>query len=168
MKKCIYILMFTVPLFCFSQSSSFGFSAGLTTNGFGGHASYNYRFSEKDYLQTSILGAKSIDKSSEIDVPYNTIAVNMGYFKNVITDKYNRYYISLGGGGSVGYEILNNGNTVLENGAIIQGNNSIVYGGFIGSEPTFFLNDELAIITVLNYFIYTNSDLGNTSFYAGI
>lgn len=160
--------MLAVPLITFSQNSSFGFSGGYATNGYGAHASYNYEFSENSYLQTGLFGAKSIDKSNVLDVPYTTFALNIGYYYNVIQDRRSQFIGSIGAGGSLGYEILNDGNTSLDNGAIIEGNTAIVYGGFIGAELKYFIADEIALLGLVNTYLYANSDLGIASIFAGL
>jgi len=160
--------MLAVPIVCFCQNSSFGFSGGYATNGFGAHASYNYEFSENSYLQTGLFAAKSEDTSNYIDVPYTTFALNIGYYYNIIKDRNSQFIGSLGGGGSLGYEVINDGNTILEDGAIIQGNTDIVYGGFVGTELKYFLRDEFALLGIVNTYLYTNSDIGVVSVYAGL
>lgn len=160
--------MLSVPLLSFCQESSFGFSGGYATNGYGIHASYNYELSENDYLQTGLFGAKSIDKSNIIDVPYTTFGLNIGYYYNLLKNRNSRLIGSIGGGASVGYEILNEGDTVLETGARLEGNTSVVYGGFVGSEIKYFITDELALLALVNSFLYANSDLGIMSLYAGL
>ena len=78
------------------------------------------------------------------------------------------FLASVGGGISLAYEIINEGNTILANGAIIQGNSQIIYGGFLGSELQYFLSENLAILGVINTFYYANSDLGSLSGYGGL
>lgn len=168
MRKIVCILMLVVPLLSFCQDSSFGFSGGFATNGFGFHASYNYELSENGYLQTGLFASKSIDKSSDLEVPYTTLALNIGYYYNLVKDRNSQFIGSIGAGPSVGYEIINNGDTELDNGALINGNSGIVYGGFIGTELKYFISDEIALMGVVNTYLYANSDLGTASLYAGL
>lgn len=168
MKKLICVLFLATPFLIFSQESSFGFSGGYATNGFGIHASYNYELSQNDYLQTSFFFSKSNDKSSFLKIPYSTLALNIGYYYNLVKDRNSRFIGSIGGGASIGYEILNEGNTVLETGALIEGNSSLVYGALLGSELKYFLSDELALLNVMNSYIYANSHLGAVSLYIGL
>jgi hypothetical protein len=101
-------------------------------------------------------------------VPYNDLSLNIGYYYKILQDRYNRFHLSLGLGGLVGYEILNNGDNELPNGAVIDGESRLIYGGFVGGEAEYALSDTFSLILVATEFYHVNSDIGNTSFYGGL
>lgn len=168
MKKIVCILiMLIVQSFCYSQAS-FGVTGGYATNGLGVHVSYNHEINDRGYFQINLLGADSKSKTDNLEVPYRTIGVNMGYYHYIFKSRNQRFLAALGGGGSLGYEIINNGDTILDNGGIIKGNSEIVYGGFLGIESQYYISDSIAVLGVFNTYLYANSDLGLASIYSGL
>ena len=168
MKKilCI-ILILAVQSVAFSQAS-FGLSAGYATNGFGVQASFNHELKNNNYFQVNLVGFGSRSKTINLEASYTTVGLNFGYYQYAYRNRDETFLASVGGGISLAYEIINEGNTILANGAIIQGNSQIIYGGFLGSELQYFLSENLAILGVINTFYYANSDLGSLSGYGGL
>ena len=169
MKKnvCI-ILMLAGQFFCFAQEASLGITGGYTTNGFGLQAGYYKALSDKAELQVLLYASEAENTQSNIDIPYNDISLNVGYFYKLLQNRYNRFHLALGGGGLVGYEILNRGSNELETGAIIDGESQVVYGAFVGAEFAYYISDSFGIIAVANEFYHINSDIGASFFYGGI
>ena len=67
-----------------------------------------------------------------------------------------------------GYELVNNGDDRLDNGVIVHTESKLIYGGFIGLELDFVLNEEISIYIATNQYYHANSDLGNFVFYGGL
>ncbi|PIB39070.1 conjugal transfer protein TraO [Maribacter sp. 4G9] len=168
MKKIVCILMLSVQALCFSQESSLGISGGYTTNGFGVQAGYYNTLTDTGELQITLFASVAEEKTPFVDIPYNDISLNVGYFYKLVQDRYNRFHLALGGGGLVGYEVLNGGNNELDNGALVDGESKLIYGGFVGGELVYFISDTFALMGVANEFYHLNSDIGNLSFYGGL
>lgn len=168
MNKYFYLLLLLLPVVSSAQESSFSVSGGYTIDGFGGMAEYYYGLNENSDLHAALFASFSEDEEQGITIPYKDISLNVGYFYRIVRDRYDRFFISIGGGGLVGYEIINGGNDKLENGALINGKNNLIYGGYVGAEINYYLSDTVALVGVVNEFYHFNSDLGNNLFYGGL
>ncbi len=103
-----------------NYASSVGLSSGYAEDGFGIMGTYNYHLNRNRYAQMSIFAAIAEDKGT-FNIPYNIFTVQPGYFFKLWEQhNFNRYALNIGGGGVIGYEVINNGNNFLENGAIID------------------------------------------------
>lgn len=168
MKNVFCIIVLTLTVNVSISQASFGISAGYATNGIGGQASYNHELNGNGYFQINIIGSDSKSVEQQLEIPYRTIGLNIGYYHYIFKNRNQNFLISLGAGGALGYEIINNGDTILDNGEIIKGNSEIVYGAFAGSEIQYYLSDQLALLGVVNTYLYINSDLGLSSIYTGL
>ncbi|GAL77326.1 conjugative transposon protein TraO [Algibacter lectus] len=95
-----------------------------------------------------------------LEVPYHIFNVNIGYITNIYTSIRKNTKINIGGGGLVGYEEVNNGNHLLENGALLLDRSKFIYGGFALVELEIYLNNDINLILRLNEYYHMNSDLG--------
>ncbi len=165
------LTIFTATLaFCQNgnYASSVGLSGGYAEDGFGIMATYNYHLNRDRYAQLSVFAAVAEDKGS-FDIPYNIFTVQPGYFVKVWEQKnFKKYALNLGGGAIIGYEVINNGNTLLETGAIIDAKSQFIYGGFLGLEGELTLSNSFSLLLKANEYYHINSDIGNFYPYAGI
>lgn len=166
----LIILLGTIS--AFSQSgnyaSSVGLSGGYAEDGFGIMATYNYHLNRNRYAQLSVFAAIAEDKGS-FDIPYNIFTVQPGYFIKVWEQKnFKKYGVNLGGGGIFGYEVINNGNSLLSNGAILDAKSQFIYGVFIGVEGEITLSNDFSLLIKANEYYHANSDVGQFYPYAGL
>ncbi len=151
-----------------NYASSIGLSGGYAEDGFGIMATYNYHLNRDRYAQLSVFAAVAEDKGS-FDIPYNIFTVQPGYFVKVWEQKnFKKYALNLGGGAIIGYEVINNGNSLLETGAIIDAKSQFIYGGFLGLEGELTLSNSFSLLLKANEYYHINSDIGNFYPYAGI
>ena len=75
---------------------------------------------------------------------------------------------NVGGGGVIGYEVINNGNNTLDTGAMIDGKSRFIYGIYAGVEWEMVLGNDLSLLIKANEYYHINSDVGNFYPYAGI
>lgn len=172
MKTTISIIVFFFSTMAFSQNgnyaSSVGISGGYAEDGFGIMATYNYHLNRNRYAQLSVFVAIAEDKGS-FDIPYNIFTVQPGYFIKVWEQKnFKKYGVNLGGGGIFGYEVINNGNSLLSNGAILDTKSQFIYGIFIGVEGEIALSNDFSLLVKANEYYHINSDVGKFYPYAGI
>lgn len=172
MKIKTMAFVFFISTWGYSQNgnyaSSVGISGGYAEDGFGLMATYNYHLNRDRYAQLSVFAAIAEDKGT-FDIPYNIFTVQPGYFIKVWEQKnFKKYALNLGGGATFGYEVINNGNNLLETGAIIDAKSQFIYGAFLGLEGEFTLSNSFSLLLKANEYYHVNSDVGNFYPYAGI
>lgn len=151
-----------------NYASSIGLSSGYAEDGFGIMATYNYHLDRSSYAQLSIFAAIAEDKG-DYDIPYNIFTVQPGYFLKVWEQpNFRRYALNIGGGGVIGYEVINNGNNTLDTGAVIDGKSRFIYGIYAGVEWEMILGNDLSLLIKANEYYHINSDVGNFYPYVGI
>jgi len=173
MKNYVAIILFIIfAAFGYSQNgnyaSSIGLSGGYAEDGFGIMGTYNYHLNRNRYAQLSIFAAIAEDKGT-FNIPYNIFTVQPGYFIKVWEQKnFKKYALNLGGGAIIGYEVINNGNSLLETGAVLEARSQFIYGAYLGLEGEISLSNDFSILLKANESYHANSDVGNFYPYAGI
>lgn len=151
-----------------NYASSVGLSGGYAEDGFGIMVTYNHHLNRNRYAQLSVFAAIAEDKGT-FNIPYNIFTVQPGYFIKVWEQKnFKKYSLHLGGGAIFGYEVINNGNNLLETGAIIDARSQFIYGVFLGMEGEITLSNNFSLLLKANEYYHINSDVGNFYPYAGI
>ena len=155
-----------------SHSQRSNFSVGVVpsykTDGYGINVSLDHYHNTTDYLHASIIATFSKQKpNSGVEFPYEDYLFNLGYFTTVLTSPKRGFFIFFGGGPSVGYEYINNGEADFPFDAIMA-ESGFVYGGFASFEMDFFLTQSLSLVTPINGFYHFNSDLNNSMLLLGI
>jgi hypothetical protein len=178
MKKLILsslLLLFYSALF--SQggyvlwSGNIGLTGGYTPGGFATNIEFNY-VQDYSYFQGALhlAFAKDTYEASETEsyeIPYTQATVNIGYFFNIYENRPMTVILSLGGGAVGGYEIVNNGDRELPNGALIADKSKFIYGAYAGGEFDFNITRALIGVVKYNHYYHANSDVGNLTFYSG-
>lgn len=173
MKNYVAILLFIIfAAFGYSQNgnyaSSIGLSGGYAEDGFGIMGTYNYHLNRNRYAQLSIFAAIAEDKGT-FNIPYNIFTVQPGYFIKVWEQKnFKKYALNFGGGAIIGYEVINNGNSLLETGAVLEARSQFIYGAYLGLEGEITLSNDFSVLIKANEYYHANSDVGNFYPYAGI
>lgn len=173
MKNPLKLLLLFIGLYGYSQggnyASSIGVSAGYAEDGIGLMATYNHHLNRDRYAQISVFIAIAEDQGPSFDIPYTIFTVQPGYFIKLWEQRtFKRYALHVGGGGVLGYEVINRGNTVLDNGAVIDAKSQFLYGAFVGLEGEFTISDALSLLVKANEYYHVNSDVGHFYPYAGI
>lgn len=168
----IIILLFSFPFCSIGQVSAIGLTGGYVDDGFGLLAQYNH-FLGRDSnskLHAEFFYGKGWTKVGGISVPYDDSIVYIGYHQVVLRERRNKtYYASVGGGGLIGREVINNGAEQITSGSFVDGEPSnTVYGAYIGADFSYLLTDNLALSLVLKHTYLDNSLLHDFFFYAGI
>tara|TARA_R110002111_G_scaffold241694_1_gene303462 strand:- start:2546 stop:3085 length:540 start_codon:yes stop_codon:yes gene_type:complete len=172
MRNSIAVLTLFITTMAYTQSgnyaSSVGISGGYAEDGYGIMATFNYHVNRERYVQLSIFAAIAEDKGS-FDIPYNIFTVQPGYFIKIWEQKnFKRYALNFGGGAIIGYEVINNGSNLLENGAIIDAKSQFIYGAYLGLEGEITLSNDFSFLLKANEYYHVNSDIGNFYPYVGI
>lgn len=150
----------------FSQdafATSIGVSGGYVEDGYGAMFNFNFQKERYAYWHFGIFVGFSEDKETDLyTIPYNVINFQPGYYFRVMQSKGFKpvsLYIGLGAVG--GYEIINNGNSELENGALINAKSQFIYGGFVGAELDYAFSNSFSLVAKANEYYHVNSDVGN-------
>lgn len=93
---------------------------------------------------------------------------DLTYFKPVLSNRGSDFYLNLGAGGTLGYERINDGNNLVEPGAVIQQQSRTIYGGLVGADLEFYLSDHFVILAKAAERWYPTSDITHFNFNAGI
>ncbi len=149
-------------------ASSVGVSSGYAEDGIGIMGTFNYHLDRYKYFQVSVFAAIAEDRGRN-DIPYNIFTVQPGQFWRVfVAPRKKNFSIFLGGGGLIGYEVINNGSNELPTGAVINGKSQFIYGAYAGAEAEIALSNDFSVLVKANEYYHINSDIGNFYPYAGV
>ena len=171
-KKLSIIILLALPFCAMAQVSTVGLSGGYATDGYGLLAQYNHflGYESKSKIHAGFFYSIAWSKTDEFSIPYDDTVLYLGYSHVVFSDKRDKeYFGSIGGGGLVGREVINNGKKEINSGSFIDGEpSSTIYGGYISADFSYLLTDNLALSVVINQSYIQNSNVRNFLFYAGI
>ena len=152
-----------------TSKASLGFSGGYVPNGFGIEASFNYNHNRTDFYRVAVLAAIAEEPlETGLQIPYNNYLLNVGYFSKLVNNPSTGVSLAIGGGVSLGYEHINNGENLLSDGSILLSESGFVYGLLAGTDFDLFLSNSISLFVPMNFVYQFNSDLGNAIFYGGI
>ena len=155
--------------------SALSVTGGYVQDGFGANINYNHRVNDFDYVEVGLQANFSNLTYDEVEVPMKLLALNAGFYFDIIrnnrrlAEKNKGFAISLGAGAQVGLEKINDGEVTLSDTAELNFEPSqIVIGGFAGANIDYFLNSKLAIALKITETYHFNSNVGSLSPYAGL
>lgn len=108
---------------------------GMTINGKKG----NYQLWAIEY-------ASKRHEFQRYDIPVETYSAEGGYSFSMLSDRAKVISLSFGMTGLVGYEVINKSEGTLPNGAVIQNENSFIYGASIRLSLETYLNDHFVFL----------------------
>lgn len=97
--------------------NNFYIQAGMTINGKNG----GYQLWSAEYARRTF-------EFESYPIPVETYLAEGGYSFVLLGDRAKNISLNLGITGTAGYEVINNSNNILPNGAVVQAKNGIVYG----------------------------------------
>ncbi|WP_170837141.1 conjugal transfer protein TraO [Aquimarina amphilecti] len=175
-KQFLYTLLTSLMFWSYSPSLSaqshkvaFSINGGIVQNGFGGMITGDYKVNDFDYLQFNLQGSFATLEQNNIDIPVNTYSFNTGFFFDILRNNSRTFALSLGAGGTVGYEIINEDDSSIENNQILTiETKNIVYGAYAGIDADIFLSPVITLNIKLNEIYHINSEIGEFTPYAGL
>jgi len=170
-QRFLLILFISICVSARSQnhSSAIEFLGGYNHHGIGVSLNYNYYTSRIGFVQGGIYySSNKTDVKGVLEVPYNTFNVIIGYITNIYTSRRKNTKINVGSGGLIGYEEVNHGNNVLENGALLLDRSKFIYGGFALFELDIYLHNDFSLVLRFNEYYHVNSDLGEFTLFSGV
>lgn len=69
-----------------------------------------------------------------------------GYYYNFFSDPTKVLFLNIGGSALMGYEAVNGGKRLLNDGAALQGYESFIYGGAVTLEAEAYLSDKVVVL----------------------
>ncbi|WP_188112069.1 conjugal transfer protein TraO [Aquimarina sp. RZ0] len=166
----IVVILFTsLSLHAQSHKIAASFTGGYVQGGFGGMATLDYKVNEFDYVQLNIQAGFAKLEYQDIKIPVNLYGFNAGYFFDILRNNKRTFALSIGAGGTVGYETINNGDEELENSQILDiDTGKVVFGAYAGIDADIFLIPTIAINIKANEVYHANSDIGEFTPYLGL
>lgn len=159
--KTILVIIILFPFWLHSQTQEgVGLNAGYTDGGFGALAGYSIYPDRYQFFEISAYFGFSKDKFKGNEIPYSVYSVNVGYYNRVFNSRARNFNLFVGGGPLLGYEIVNNGDKFLDNGAIIEAESKFLYGGYIGLEGELIITYDFSLTVKAMEFWHPSSDLG--------
>jgi len=157
-----FVLYFITPINnLYAQGDpSIDLLAGYTQRGLGVNLNYNHYIDRDKYIQGGFYYSKSVLKEDIIEVPFSTLMFNVGFFHDIFAYRGSSFKFSIGGGGTFGSEIINDGSNQLDNGILIEDRSKIVYGAYLSGELEVSITYEIILILKANEYYHANSDLG--------
>ena len=148
-------------------TSSVGFVGGYAEDGFGLTLNFNYYVSRTDYVQGAVYASFSKEKQRQFEIPYDIFTTNFGYYKQIFTSHRETYIVNAGLGLVMGYEVVNNGVSLLNTGATIEDKTNFIYGAFGSVELEIPVTNKWSFMAKYSQFYHKNSDLGELTMFAG-
>ena len=152
-----------------AYASSMDVMGGYAQDGFGGQINYNHHIDSGSHVQFGIFGSKSKDSSTGEEIPYNIFIFKPGYFRQLIgTNRRKPLKLNIGGGGVIGYEVINNGSNELPSGAILNARSQLIYGAFLSLELEVGINENFSLGFKGVEHYQHNSDIGQLYPFQGL
>ncbi|WP_035085647.1 conjugal transfer protein TraO [Aquimarina latercula] len=163
-----FILSSSISMYAQSHKMALSLTGGYVDGGFGGLVTLDYKVNEFDYLQFGVQTNFTNLDFNEIEIPVNLYAFNAGFFFDVLRNNKRTFALSLGAGGTVGSEVINNGDEDLETGEKLNIEpSSLVFGAYAGLDADIFLIPTVAINIKIQETYHFNSEIGELTPYFG-
>ncbi|MHA7058886.1 conjugal transfer protein TraO [Aquimarina sp. M1] len=165
----VFVLFSSISIYSQSHKIALSLTGGYVDEGFGGLITLDYKVNEFDYLQFNVQSNFTKLEYQNIKIPVDLYAFNAGFFFDVLRNNKRTFALALGAGGTAGYEIINNGNEVLENNQVLDvETNTVVFGAYAGLDADIFLIPTVAINIKAQEVYHFNSEIGEFTPYFGL
>ncbi len=163
------ILFSSISMYAQSHKMALSLTGGYVDSGFGSMITLDYKVNEFDYLQLNVQANFTNLEYQDIDIPANLYAFNAGFFFDVLRNNKRTFALSLGAGATIGYEVINEGDQLLENNQVLDiETNKMVFGAYAGLDADIFLIPTVAINIKAQEIYHVNSEIGEFSPYFGL
>lgn len=140
------------------QSGFFGSAALSKFTDAGNYWKYGYTQTLRYY--------KPIEDMKLVNVQQYT--GDIAYFGNLLSNRGSDIYLNFGGGGTLGYESINNGVSSIAPGVALNEDSRFLYGALIGLDTEIYLSDHFVLMARAAQRWYPSSDVSKWNFNAGI
>lgn len=145
--------------------------AGSTEHlGFYVQADYGFYTRKKHHWKFGAHYRQDNYPCNTFKVPVADLTAEGGFFLRLFSDRKKTVFVSAGLQGIFGYEWVNWGSKRLDDGTVIQDRDRIIYGGALGLEIEYFLNDRYVLLLHVREKCIGGSDIGlwHTEYGAGL
>ncbi|MDY8135524.1 conjugal transfer protein TraO [Aquimarina sp. 2201CG5-10] len=164
-----FLLLSSYFLNAQSHKMAASFTGGYVQDGLGGMVTLDYKLNEFDFLQFNLQANFTNLETGNVEIPVDLYAFNGGYFFDVIRNNSRIFALSLGGGATIGYEIINNGDDSIDGQILlIEDKSKLVFGAYVGLDADIFIIPTIAINIKANEVYHANSEIGEFSPYLGL
>ncbi|MDH7445905.1 conjugal transfer protein TraO [Aquimarina sp. 2201CG14-23] len=164
-----FILFSSISMYAQSHKIALSLTGGYVDGGFGGMTTLDYKVNKFDFLQFNIQANFTNLEYEDIKIPVDLYGFNAGFFFDLLRNNNRKFALSIGAGGTIGYETINNGDEVLENNQVLDiETSSVVFGAYAGIEADIFLIPTVAINIRANEIYHINSEIGEFTPYFGL
>jgi len=118
-----------------AMQQNFYLQAGMTINGKNG----GYQLWSAEYARRTF-------EFESYPIPVETYLAEGGYSFALLSDRGKNISLNLGISGAAGYEIINQNNEILPNGAVIEARGGFVYGAGGRLSMEMYLNDHILLL----------------------
>ncbi|MFD2561826.1 conjugal transfer protein TraO [Aquimarina rubra] len=175
-KKLLYKLLVLPLVFLCSHTLlaqshriALSLTGGIVQDGFSGMITGDYKVNEFDYFQFNVQGSFSTLEQNNIDIPVDTYSFNAGFFFDILRNNSRTFALSLGAGGTIGFETINEGNKNIGSNQILNlKTTNTIYGAYAGLDADIFISPVIALNIKLNEVYHINSEIGEFTPYAGL
>jgi len=101
-------------------------------------------------------------------IPVCQFTGELGYYKKFLSDHSKTVFFSAGASAMAGYETINWGESLLDDGATLMNKDRFLYGGAIGLEIETFITDRLVLLVSARERILYGSTVSKFRFQTGI
>lgn len=137
------------------------FHAGITEKpGFYAEAGYSTYTRRKNRWNFGVNYLQNTDRYATGKLPLAQVTGEGGYYLRVFQDPRRTFFLSFGLSGIVGHEWVNWGKYRLPDGGVIADRNRFVFGGALGLEAEYYMNDRYVLLLRVREKCLGNSDVG--------
>ena len=135
--------------------------AGITEKlGFYAEAGYSTYTRRKNRWNFAVNYLQNSDRYATGKLPLAQVTGEGGYYLKVLQDPRRTFFLSFGLSGIVGHEWVNWGKYRLPDGGVIADRNRFVFGGALGLEVEYYMNDRYVLLFRVREKCLGNSDVG--------
>lgn len=136
-------------------------TAGITEKtGFFVDAGYSTYTKRKHHWNFGLNYLQNTDRYYQQKLPLSELTAEGGFYLRLLQGPRRSFYLSVGLDGIFGYEWVNWGRYRLSDGARIMDRSRFVFGGALGVEMEYYLNDRYVLLLRVREKVLGNSTVG--------
>ena len=111
-------------------------------------AGYAFSLAVATYTKTGnqwVFGCEMLQRNNPY-VPLSQYTGEGGYYHTILSTSGKSFFLNLGASALLGYEAVNNGNRLLDDGAALRKCESFIYGGAVTLEAEGYLSDRITLL----------------------
>lgn len=119
----------------------------LPIKDFSAATAYIAHTAKAHYWRYSGAYTRALHSYKDIDIPVEQFSLSATYNHRLLKDRKTFFSLLIGGGSTVGYQLINHSQPTLPDGARIKSQEGLYYGATANLTAEFFLSDNLLFFT---------------------